>query len=146
MILFESFLWPLQLATTAFMTGLICFCHLSVYSLFPLIEGKEEFQRYHRRYTANTFWTTAPVMGVEILVASALLWLRPADLLAQVNFASAASLWLITFFVQVPQHARLEKDGDLETKKALIRGNYSRVLIWCLRTVFVGWIVYSWHL
>lgn len=139
----EGVLWILQFASTAFMTGLICFCHLSVYSLFPLIEDHEQFRRYYSKYTANTFWTTAPIMGVEILCASALLWIMPTSVIHQMNFASAASLWLITFFIQMPQHGQLEKLAELDTKKALIRGNRSRVAIWCARSFFVGYVLYA---
>ena len=129
-------LWMLQSFPTFFMTGLISFCHLSVYKLFQLIDSKDQFSHYHSQYTANTGWTTAPFMVLELAIAS-WIFLVAQGPAAIINLVSALSLWIITFLVQVKQHARLNHHGRREDKIALYRGNLSRVLLWWGRSVFL---------
>lgn len=129
-------LWLLQCFPTFFMTGLISFCHLSVYKLFPLIEDKELFLRYHRSYTINTGWTTAPFMLLEVVIA-AWIFLKASSPAAIINLVTVLLLWVITFLVQVRQHSRLTQEGLQEDKTALFRGNLIRVFLWWGRSIFL---------
>ena len=139
----ENWILLAQFASTLAMTGIIWFVQIVHYPLFSRV-GVEAFQRYELDNTRVTTWVVAPLMLVELASAILLLWFRPMDASMATLGANAfliATIWLVTFVVQVPQHARLSVAFDAVTHYRLVAGNWIRTVLWTARAMLVLWIV-----
>lgn len=129
----------LHVATTLAMVGLIWFVQVVHYPLFSRI-GRREFLAYEVAHQRLTTWVVAPLMLIEVFTALALIWLRPSGVnpwLVWSGVALVAAIWLMTYLVQVPQHARLAAAFDPSTQRALVAGNWYRTAAWSARGVLV---------
>lgn len=120
---------------TLLMAGLCWFVQVVHYPLYALV-GSEAFARYEQAHTRRTTWVVAPLMGVELASALALLVLRPAAVPAGWVWTGAsllALLWISTALVQVPLHGRLERGFDPEAARRLVAGNWVRTAAWSAR-------------
>lgn len=125
----------LHLLPTVVMTGVIWFVQVVHYPLFAAV-GERAFRRYEERHTQLTTVVVLPPMVAELGLAG-WLWLRaPAELQAWATAGAAlvALLWLSTFLVQVPCHARLSQGFDEPTWRRLVRTNWARTAMWTART------------
>ena len=52
-----------------------------------------------------------------------------------------AFIWLVTYSVQVPQHASLVMSHDHGVIEQLVRGNWYRTAAWTARGLLVLWMV-----
>lgn len=137
--------WTLliQVAATLFMVGLIWFVQIVHYPLFSRV-GDEAFQQYEVDHQRLTTWVVGPPMLAEFATAVLLIWYRPTGIGAGpiwFGLAVLASIWLVTFFVQVPQHGALTSAYDANTARNLVLGNWYRTVAWTVRGVLVLWML-----
>ena len=133
----------LQVGTTLFMVGLIWFVQVVHYPLFSQV-GREEFRRYEMDHQRLTTWVVAPLMLTELMTAILLIWARPAGvgaLSVWLGLALLTSIWLVTYTVQVPQHASLVMSYDPAVQQRLVQGNWYRTVAWTTRGLLVLWMV-----
>jgi len=93
------------------MTGLIWFVQVVHYPLFDRV-GTEASPRYAVDHQRRTMLVVMPVMLIEALTATALVWLLPTSFqtAAWSGMAMLVAIWLSTAFVQVPRHAKRGSD------------------------------------
>ena len=133
----------LHVATTFAMVGLIWFVQIVHYPLFSQV-GRNEFHGYESRHQRLTTWVVAPLMLVELVTAIFLLWHPPVgvgSVAIWFGICLLGFIWLITFSVQVPQHAALAKAYQPETQRRLVTGNWFRTIAWSMRGMLVLWMV-----
>ena len=124
----------LHLIPTALMAGVIWFVQVVHYPLFANV-GERVFRGYEEQHTRRTTWVVLPPMVAELALS---LWVAaraPTALatLAWLGAGLAVLLWLTTFAVQVPCHARLAAGFDAPTWRRLVRSNWLRTAMWSAR-------------
>lgn len=123
-----------------YMTGIIWFVQVAFYPLLKQI-GPATFTRYHQSYTTRAALVIGPVMLIELGAALYLLFFSPVFAGSWPAAGGGALLvlaWLSTFTLQVPCHARLEKQWDKDVWRRLVRTNWIRTAAWTLRAVIIG--------
>jgi hypothetical protein len=84
-------------------------------------------------------------MLVELVTASIVAVWPPAGIgrgPAFLGLALVASIWLLTFLVQVPLHGRLAGEGHSPSLvAALVRGNWLRTIAWTARAILAVWML-----
>lgn len=133
----------LQIAATLCMVGLIWFVQIVHYPLFAQV-GREDFPRYEMDHQRLTLRVVAPLMLTELLTAVLLIWWRPVGVgivSIWLGLGLLASIWLVTYLVQVPQHAALVVAYDAVVQQRLVAGNWYRTAAWTARGVLVLWMV-----
>ena len=123
------------------MTGVIWMVQLVTYPQFLDVPAAA-FPEFHDRYTKRITFIVAPLMLLELGLSLFAAWhFRETDLhwLMAVGAAMTVALWLITFFVQVPQHDTLSAGFSKPVVRALIAGNWIRTVLWTARSALVGW-------
>lgn len=128
-------------SSTLLMTGLVWFVAVVHYPLMAHV-GRDGFSGYQRRHMSRTTWVVAPLMLVEAGSAVALLGIGLTDETAPmssvwtaIGAVGLAVVWLLTFAVLVPLHARLTTAFDELTHRRLVFWNWWRTAGWSLRSV-----------
>ena len=132
-----------QFATTWFMVGLIWLIQIVHYPLFAEV-GRDGFRRYEMDHQRLTTYVVAPLMLAELATAVMLLWWRPAVISTPwvwLGLVLLGSIWIMTYAVQVPQHAELALSYDEAVQRRLVLGNWYRTLAWTARGMLVLWMV-----
>ena len=140
-----TWLFLLHLFSTAMMTGIIWFVQIVHYPLFTEV-GSPGFSHFEAQHRAKTFWVVAPLMLLELGTGLMLLFTRPVWLSSWMTWAGLlclAALWLSTFFIQVPLHARLDEGHQPEVIQKLVQSNWIRTAIWSLRSLGGFCILFS---
>ncbi|RZK52400.1 MAG: hypothetical protein EOO59_13735 [Hymenobacter sp.] len=131
----------LNFALAAYLTGLVWVVQLVTYPALSLV-GKAEFARYHAAHTRGMGWVVAAPMVLELAGAT---WLAvrawaawgAGPALGQLGLVVFS--WLVTFFVSVPFHNRLQAGGyDYVALDGLTRTNWLRTLAWTARAAWLG--------
>lgn len=125
----------LHALVTPLMAGLVAFVQIVHYPLFAKV-GREHFTDYETAHQRRTTVIVAPLMLSEAAAAGAMLILPPRGVPPWMLFASivsVAAVWVLTFFVAVPLHARLARAFDDRAHRALVAWNWPRTLIWLAR-------------
>ncbi len=79
---------------------------------------------------------------IESLSAVALLVLMPESrTLAAAGLLLLVTIWLSTFFVQVPCHRALERGFDARVHRRLVSSNWIRTAGWSLRAAVALWLL-----
>ncbi len=131
-----STIWQqLHFFTTAYMTGVIWFVQRVEYPLLSHGQGTNSAEA-HREYTRRMGPVVGPVMVVEM--ALQLYWIaHERTLLSGVAALLLAAIWVSTFALQVPAHAKLCQGYDANIHRNLVRGNWIRTVSWTVRTVIL---------
>ena len=119
------------------LAGLIWAVQLAVYPQFAAV-GREAFAAYHRRYVRGISWVVVPLMGAELLTAGLLLWQGVRGPLFLGSLVLIATIWAITFAVELPLHRKLGHGFDADAHRQLVLTNWARTLAWTARAVMVG--------
>jgi len=130
--------WILNIHTFAsgIMAGLVWFVQINHYPLFLYINA-EDFPKYEEQHVRRTGWIVAPTMLIELCACIGLACLHPSFWFSYVNSALVITIWLSTFFIQMPIHGRLRKMGKADHSiRTLIFSNWLRTITWTV--VFVG--------
>jgi hypothetical protein len=125
----------LQVASTLAMVGLIWFVQVVHYPLLAQV-GREGFRRYEMDHQRLTTWVVAPLMLTELITAVLLIWWRPASvelMTIWIGLMLLVLIWVMTYAVQVPQHAALVLSYDARMQKRLVAGNWFRTAAWTAR-------------
>lgn len=125
----------LQVASTLAMVGLIWFVQVVHYPLLAQV-GREGFRRYEMDHQRLTTWVVAPLMLTELVTAMLLFRWRPVgvgSMTIWIGLILVALIWLMTYAVQVPQHAALVVSYDARIQKRLVAGNWFRTAAWTAR-------------
>ncbi len=122
----------IQIALSAYMTGLVVLVQFCQYPLFRWVDSNQ-FISYHQKYVNRTTLPIAVPMIAEMLVTmNALMNQAPGAL---IHFSSLALIWIVTFAWSVPCHNKLQKGFDERVLRSLLRSNALRILLWSLKTV-----------
>ena len=129
----------IQVATTLSMVGLIWFVQVVHYPLFDRVgvDGFSIYEEAHQRLTARV---VAPLMLGELASAILLIWYRPTgvgDTLVLSSLGLLVLLWISTYVIQVPQHAKLQDSYSPLIHRQLVSGNWFRTAAWTARGVLV---------
>ena len=133
----------LHVGATLAMVGLIWFVQVVHYPLLSRV-GRERFRRYELDHQRLVTWVVAPLMATEMLTAILLVWNKPMGvgyISIWLGLMLLAFIWVMTYTVQVPQHAALVFNYDSEVQRRLVRGNWYRTIAWSARGVLALWMV-----
>jgi hypothetical protein len=122
---------------TGLMAGLCLFVAVVHYPLFARV-GRTDFPAYSQQHARRTTWIVAPLMLIEAATAAWLVLTPPPGIAPWWPWANAGALaliWLITFALNVPQHARLAQGFDDRTHRALLASNTIRTILWLARAI-----------
>ncbi|WP_156825381.1 hypothetical protein [Leptospira yanagawae] len=106
------------------------------YPSFHYIDSSQ-FSKFHSFHSNRITWLVAPLMGIELVSAMALIYLLPSSILFQINLVGVFVLWMFTFFVSVPIHNKLKTRKEDHQIKRLIVTNWFRTMLWSLRLVML---------
>jgi len=130
-------------AVTAWMTGVAWFVALVHYPLMADV-GPDLFPPYEKRHQQRTTWLVAPLMTAEAGLAAWLLVFPPPGIppwQSALGAALVAAIWLSTFLVQVPLHARLERGFDAALHRRLVVSHWWRTAGWTARSLLaLSWL------
>lgn len=126
-----------HLASSLYLTGLIWTVQRVHYPAYEYVD-RGRFAAYQEFHMRRITPVVAPVMIVEAVAAMILLAYRPTDLLAIVGALLVLAIWVITFQVQVPRHARLECGYDATLVRELVAFNWARTLLWTARSLIAA--------
>ena len=135
----ETLLIILNSASTLFMVGVIWFVQLVHYPLFRFVSKKNfsHFEKLHSRYAS---YVVVFPMLIELVTSILLLKWCPTSIpyyLLLLGFILVVIIWMSTFLLQVPSHARLSAGYDINEIKLLERSNWFRTTAWSLRGILV---------
>lgn len=122
--------------STFALTGLIWFVQIVHY---PSMEAYERrwFTVHARRHAKLTGYVAAPIMLVELATGFYLLFTQFQSSLISLGMLLVVLIWISTFFVQVPLHARLQRQYDPAIIKRLVFSNWIRTGFWSLRSLLL---------
>ena len=104
---------------------------LVIYPSFLRIEPSE-LPAWHKAYTFRVSFVILPLMLGQLMLAILGLWGDPS-ILEWVAFAFVLVCWILTFFVSVPLHRKIEQnDTTKEIRQKLITTNWPRTILWSL--------------
>ncbi|MEM6455549.1 MAG: hypothetical protein AAF772_10675 [Acidobacteriota bacterium] len=132
--------------STLFMTGAIWIVQIVHYPLFRYADPAR-YANFQAAHVARISPVVMPAMLLEL--ATAILLLLPILRLPSVRATTAwmgmallLGIWLSTFALQVPDHARLAAQFDAAAHARLVLGNWLRTVGWTLRSALVGtWLL-----
>lgn len=123
---------------TWFMIGLIWFVQIVHYPLMGAVPA-DACPAYARAHQRRTTWIVGPVMLLEAGSAVLLLWLPHGEFagtpLRWGGLALLAVIWVSTFAVQVPLHAKLATSFDRAVWRRLVVSNWLRTAAWSVRGI-----------
>ena len=124
-----------HLAATLYLAGLIWCIQVVHYPLMDRV-GPETFIEFHRQHSLRISLIVVAPMLVELATAVMLVALVPEGVpraLPALGLGLLAVVWVSTFAVQVPLHARLARGFDPRAHRRLVRSNWLRTAAWTLR-------------
>jgi|TARA_R110000782_G_scaffold57258_8_gene119617 hypothetical protein len=139
----QSVLIAQALASGA-MCGLIWFVQVVHYPMFARVPG-EHSRLYAREHQQRTTLVVGPLMLLEIGAALTIAVNPPLGIGRGLSFFGLGLVllvWLSTALVQMPIHARLERDGhDPDLIRRLVQTNWARTALWSARALISVWML-----
>lgn len=125
----------INLASTLILCGIIWTIQIVHYPLFSLV-GSEAFPGYESAHISRITLLVMPVMLIEGATAL-LLALSPPDgipsWLLWLGIVLIGIVWLLTLFVNTPQHNVLSRGYSESVHNALLLSNWLRTAMWSIR-------------
>ena len=124
-------------AATLVMVGVIWFVQIVHYPLMARVSASQ-FAAYEREHQTRTTFVVAPTMLIEAITATVLLVVPLPGIgraLPALGIGLLGVIWLSTFFVQVPKHARLANGFDAAAHRRLVQANWLRTAAWTGRGI-----------
>ena len=118
-----------------FLTGLIWVIQLVHYPSFSFAEEKN-FSSFMNFHQARISLIVIPVMILELGLAALLVYFK-AHTWSWLNLFLVLGIWLSTFTLSVPLHAKLDNHFSLKVINSLVKTNWPRTLLWTLRSVIL---------
>ena len=128
-----------NLISSSILLGLILVIHFVHYKSFYFISDKE-FIDFHTFHTRSISYLVIPLMIVEAST-SIIICFFYYGLLPLINLILVLSIWIVTFFLQVPCHNKLSSGKSETTIKKLIDTNIIRVYLWLFKTISILLII-----
>jgi hypothetical protein len=132
-----------QLVASSALAGLIWTIQVVHYPLFDHVD-KAKFVRFEQSHSLRISFIVGPLMGIEFLCSSFLLWKRPEA----VSFGLAVAAFIVmmvvhaaTVLCSVPAHTILGKGFDAAAHRRLVQTNWIRTVGWTLRAVLAAYMV-----
>lgn len=125
---------------TLAMCGLCWFVQVVHYPLFAAV-GAERFMAYESAHVRRTTCVVAPLMLAELVGGGVILAITSGEIgsemfaLAALNAALLAVVWASTFGVQVPIHARLQREFSERDVRRLVATNWVRTAAWSAKGI-----------
>jgi hypothetical protein len=121
-------------AITWFLVGLIWVVQLVHYPLFDGLDATT-FRQSHAFHSRRILWIVGPAMLSEFGLSAYILFERGlSDGPAAAGLGLVLFIWVVTAFIMVPIHQRLERSGFRpEIHRALVRWNWLPTLAWSAR-------------
>lgn len=141
----EKILLVSHITSTFFLTGVIWIIQVVQYPFFKFFDGKD-FTKYHDNYT---FWITpvvAPMMIIELISSIFILFYPPSEVDSRLLYFGlflTITIWLSTFFIQVPLHEKLAAGFDSNAYNSLVNTNWIRTIAWTLRAFLMVYFVWK---
>ena len=102
---------------------------LVIYPSFLRVDPSELIA-WHKAYTFRVSFVILPLMLGQLVIAILSVWEDPS-ILEWVAFTFVLVCWILTFFVSVPLHRKIEQnDTTRETRQKLIATNWPRTILW----------------
>ena len=131
----DGALLAVHAGATLFMTGLIWFVQVVHYPLLARV-GRAGFPEYERAHTRRTTRVVGPAMLAEAGSAGGIVLAGAAPVaLWAPGLALLVVVWASTAALQVPCHARLEREWEEAAHRRLVRTNWLRTVAWTGRGV-----------
>lgn len=132
----------LNFSCAGFLCGIIWYVQLCHYPLLTRVGEQNSSlysatQKFHENRTA---WVVIPPMVLE-LVSALWIWHRPAFIQpAEAMWGALLVLviWMSTFLIQAPLHARLGRAFDRSVSNKLTLTNWIRTAAWSARVVLLA--------
>lgn len=132
-----------NLVSTLFMVGLIWMVQIVHYPLFDDV-GDSNYERYQQRHQKNITYIVGPVMLVELVTATMLIFYSiegVSKTLVYTGIGLVVLIWFSTAFLQVPCHEKLVKGFDPSAYRWLVYSNWIRTWAWTARGALVTWML-----
>jgi len=141
---FSASILALQAIASGSMCGVIWFVQLVHYPLFRHLEG-EQAQKYSLDNQRRTPLVVIPLMLMEMVTGLYLAVWPPVAIgrgMAIVGVGLIFVIWGSTAGIQMPLHARLEREGHPEKVVAkLVASNWLRTVLWTARAILAVWMM-----
>ena len=123
------------------MTGLIWLVQIVHYPSFRFIDELQftSFQEFHMRRIS---YIVLPIMLLELGTAGILVFNNPNRLFV-LNLTIVVLIWASTFFLSMSAHQNLVEGKSLEIINKLVITNWPRTVLWSIRSILLGWMVYE---
>lgn len=125
-----------QLAVTAALAGLCWTVQIAIYAHFAQLltsAGVASFRSYHDAYMRSMGFVAAPLMLAEAGLTLWACWAAPTSALTWGAAVALVLIWVLTFALIVPLHARLQAAPDAASIARLNRINTLRTALWTAR-------------
>mgnify|MGYP001158435851 FL=1 len=121
------------------MIGISLITQFITYPSFKSIDIKL-FSNFHKTYNRKMLFIVGPIMTIEFLSLAILLFVN-FNLNFLIQFILISLIWVLTFFLIVPIHNKLENQYDKLLNINLIKLNRYRTLIWSLKFILLLFII-----
>ena len=102
---------------------------LVIYPSFLRVDSSD-LLAWHKAYTFRVSFVILPLMLGQLVMAT-LSVLEDPSIPEWLAFAFVLVCWILTFFVSVPLHRKIEQnDMTRETRQKLIMTNWPRTILW----------------
>ena len=102
---------------------------LVIYPSFLRVDPSD-LLAWHKAYTFRVSFVILPLMLGQLVIAILSVWEDPS-ILEWIAFAFVLVCWILTFFVSVPLHRKIEQnDISRETRQKLVMTNWPRTILW----------------
>jgi len=102
---------------------------LVIYPSFLRVKTSE-LLAWHKAYTFRVSFVILPLMFGQLALSISSV-VGDASILEWIAFAFVLVCWILTFFVSVPLHRKIEQnDITRETRQKLIATNWPRTILW----------------
>lgn len=135
----------IHLISNFVMLGVILIVQFVHYPTFHFVE-RNQFREFEIFHSKTITYIVFPTMTLELISAIVLFFKNLWSLNFILLFIFTLLIWLSTFFLSVPCHAKLSKDKDTFLIDKLIKTNWPRTILWVLKSGVILWIFHIKYL
>lgn len=133
----------LNIFSSFFLCGLIWMVQIVHYPFF-LRADRAQFTEHIRFHGFRIAFIVLPVMIAELISSFLLTLYAPSfQTLHLLGLIVVILVWLSTFLLQVPQHAKLIVAFDEKAILKLIHTNWIRTILWSMKSVLAVYLLAS---
>jgi hypothetical protein len=125
-----------------FMAGLIWTVQLVHYPSFHFV-GSDNFSAFQHHHVHSIAKIVIPVMVTEITTSFGLALIDGWFSLNAAGFYIVVLIWAATGLFSVPAHSKLEQNKDESAINKLVTTNWTRTLLWSVKSGISIWIFWN---